>query len=310
MAVFVPGADANFIGALRELPRITIQSDGSVVPQTEYVVQDGNVYSLRADLQQKYVLNISCSNIVFDGQGHVINGSGNVFLADKWIGYNCEGITIAEQTNVTIKNIEVTGFEQPGIYVYKCSGISMFKVQAELTRFSGTENRTILTCKTPIDLMDSNNSVFCKSTLGLGITNSKNNLIYMNDISSVSIGSNSANFWDNGSVGNYWRYYLVRYPDASEIGGTGIADTPYVINEDNVDSFPLLQLVQVDDIRTEEPQPSTQDSQEAKPLAQDSWDTESFLIVLAGGVSAVLIAAVIAVFVYRKRHNAVETPVR
>ena len=35
--------------------------------------------------------------------------------------------------------------------------------------------------------------------------------------------------WDNGTVGNYWSDYTTRYPGASEIGHTGVCDTPYTI---------------------------------------------------------------------------------
>jgi hypothetical protein len=49
--------------------------------------------------------------------------------------------------------------------------------------------------------------------------------------------------WDNGSVGNYWSNYKSKYPNASEIGTTGIGDTPYVIDEKNIDHYPLMYPV-------------------------------------------------------------------
>jgi hypothetical protein len=54
--------------------------------------------------------------------------------------------------------------------------------------------------------------------------------------------------WDNGSLGNYWSDYFSKYPDASEIGDTGIGDTPYVINDNNIDYFPLMYPVGVPEI--------------------------------------------------------------
>jgi nitrous oxidase accessory protein NosD len=35
--------------------------------------------------------------------------------------------------------------------------------------------------------------------------------------------------WDNGTVGNYWSDYRTIYPNATEIDGTGIGNTPYRI---------------------------------------------------------------------------------
>ena len=40
------------------LPEIVIKSDGSVVPETEFIAQSGSVYSLKADIQRKYTITI------------------------------------------------------------------------------------------------------------------------------------------------------------------------------------------------------------------------------------------------------------
>ena len=41
-------------------------------------------------------------------------------------------------------------------------------------------------------------------------------------------------------LGDYWGDYKEKYPDAEEIDGTGIEDTPYSINSDN-DNYPLVE---------------------------------------------------------------------
>jgi len=53
--------------------------------------------------------------------------------------------------------------------------------------------------------------------------------------------------WDNGTSGNYWSDYLTRYPNASEIGNTGVGDTPLYINENNIDHYPLMEPVIIPD---------------------------------------------------------------
>jgi parallel beta-helix repeat protein len=53
------------------------------------------------------------------------------------------------------------------------------------------------------------------------------------------------NVWDNGTAGNYWSDYLTRYPNASEIDGTGIGNTRFYINENNFDRYPLMNPVTV-----------------------------------------------------------------
>jgi hypothetical protein len=55
------------------------------------------------------------------------------------------------------------------------------------------------------------------------------------------------NSWDDGypSGGNYWSDHngtdSFCGPYQNETGGDGIGDTPYVINDNNVDHYPLMQ---------------------------------------------------------------------
>lgn len=50
----------------------------------------------------------------------------------------------------------------------------------------------------------------------------------------------NGNFWDNGSLGNYWSDYEMRYPNATNNGV--VWDTPYEINGSttDVDNYPLV----------------------------------------------------------------------
>ena len=79
---------------------------------------------------------------------------------------------------------------------------------------------------------------------------SNNNIIFhnnfINNARQASI-SESASVWDDGypSGGNYWSDYTgVDYysgPYQNETGSDGIGDTPYVIDEDNIDRYPLVE---------------------------------------------------------------------
>ena len=48
--------------------------------------------------------------------------------------------------------------------------------------------------------------------------------------------------WDNGAEagGNYWSDYQTRYPTAVQVGQTGTGNTPYMINTNNTDNYPLM----------------------------------------------------------------------
>jgi len=92
-----------------------------------------------------------------------------------------------------------------------------------------------------------------------------NNLIYQNNFSGnkaagslqVSIPGiwsiegmtpGGGNVWDNGAAGNYWSDYAIRYPNASEIGSSGIGNTPYYINENNMDRYPLINPIEFSEL--------------------------------------------------------------
>ena len=56
-----------------------------------------------------------------------------------------------------------------------------------------------------------------------------------------------SNFWDNGTVGNYWSNYTQKYPNVREVGSSGIGDIPYVIGTNNtpVSSASALGLAEI-----------------------------------------------------------------
>jgi len=68
-----------------------------------------------------------------------------------------------------------------------------------------------------------------------------NNLI--DNIVQVRSTYGALNIWDDGypSGGNYWSDYEERYPDAIELDGSGLWDTPYFIDENNQDNYPLME---------------------------------------------------------------------
>jgi parallel beta-helix repeat protein len=113
----------------------------------------------------------------------------------------------------------------------------------------------------------SNNQIFGNTIrdngVGIGISGS-GSLIYQNNFINntiqVSMHESAKAVWDNGKEGNYWSDYLKKYPDAKEVSNTGIGNTPYHIDEDNVDNHPLMRPVDISLIPefhdgTDEPEP-------------------------------------------------------
>lgn len=84
---------------------------------------------------------------------------------------------------------------------------------------------------------------------GTGLELGLDNVIYgnnfVNNSEQVDAGSTLPNVWDKGTIGNYWSDYQTKYPNAKEIGSSGIGNTTYVIDSSNIDHYPLTKLVAI-----------------------------------------------------------------
>ncbi len=77
-----------------------IRSDGSIDPPTLPIQKNGNTYTLTNAISN-YTLEIQCSNIVIDGAGFTLLGNGL---------YGYQAITVTDQNNITIKNLNIEQF--------------------------------------------------------------------------------------------------------------------------------------------------------------------------------------------------------
>jgi parallel beta-helix repeat protein len=97
------------------------------------------------------------------------------------------------------------------------------------------------------------------------------------------------NTWE----GNYWSDYQTRYPNATEIYGTGVGDTPYEINENNIDYKPQFSPSQISS-PTQPPQNTqvpeatqTADTQQTHLDPDSSLNPQLLVIIAVAGVLAV-----------------------
>jgi parallel beta-helix repeat protein len=94
------------------------------------------------------------------------------------------------------------------------------------------------------------NSISASNEDGIHLYYSSNNTIYhnnfVNNTQHVRFEFGYANFWDDGypSGGNYWSGYrgvdLYSGPYQNETGYDWIGDSPYVIDQNNIDRYPLM----------------------------------------------------------------------
>jgi hypothetical protein len=275
------------------LPTITIKSGGSVEPETDYITQMGNVYALTGDIKGKFALVIASSDIIIEGCGHVVNGSASSSRNPK-LGFANNGLRLQGVSNVTVKNLTVTGFMDRQIRIDSCRNCYFFGLNGEFNSYDCSAN-TFTNCSIGGKLWASTNNIITKCNVSyINLENSnatifENNFLYQNCVEVYP--PDKAVLWDNGSIGNCWSDYLEKYPNASEVGNTGVGDTPYVIDANNVDNYPLM--VPFQQLPAPTPQPP-EPTQEAEPFPT---------LIVAGATGALAIIAASLGFVYYKRKS-------
>jgi parallel beta-helix repeat protein len=245
---------------------ITINVDGSVSPSTAPIQHTGNIYVLTSNVNGS--ISVSRNNAVFDGQGYTLvgelflNGVSNVTVENFNIagsgGLQDEqvGISLTRTSDVVVDNNTITGMgsllamNAQGLYagVYVDDGSSNVISGNNLVNnidaiyFYNTKNNFVV----GNSLTDMSNPWGINGP-GVFFDNASNNTVYHNNfynpIGEQASGSNSINIWDDGypGGGNYWSDYQTKYPNAVEIDNSGIGNTPYVIDSQNKDRYPLME---------------------------------------------------------------------
>ena len=304
LGLFIPSSTGLIINSTLAypsvyLPYITIKTDGSIEPQTEFIQQQGNTYTLTKDISGKYALIIQCSNIVFDGAGYTINGSSVYDRASN------SGISIENVRNVIVKDILIIGFMgRGGILLENCSNCLIFNANTTwnidlsdshfvtvsncyigYTLGLGVENQVT---HSTIETLNLSNSSFCTEnniTEVLMTKGCNNNTLFNNNFLGQNnfIVSSEKNFWDNGSLGNYW----------SDYSGTG----SYFINSNNVDHYPLKNPVNITSIAT--PTPSLIPT----PPPEDRNPPHLELIDYLLPISIILAIIIVSVLLFRRHQK-------
>ena len=102
--------------------------------------------------------------------------------------------------------------------------------------------------------------------------------------------------WDNGKEGNYWSDYQSNYPNATEV--EGMWGIPYVIDENNVDHYPLTQKVNINSAA-----PTKADNP-----AQNPNQTQTIIEIVIVAVIVIAMVFVLLLRRYRKTPNLKRLP--
>jgi parallel beta-helix repeat protein len=178
----------------------------------------------------------------------LINSSSNALCENNITNSMFAGVCIYDASNYDIvsgNNIERN----------QLSGISIgggFALVAAGSNYNIVSGNNITNNMCGMELYSSSNNAISGNNItnsynGICLSGSSDNRFFHNNFNNntqhVSSDYYSINGWDDGypSGGNYWSDYLTRYPNATEIDRTGIGNTPYAIDSNNTDDYPLMK---------------------------------------------------------------------
>lgn len=136
------------------------------------------------------------------------------------------------------------------------------------------------------------NNISGCSKIGAFFANASGNLIQRNNFlrnAQQAYSNGSSNTWDADGAGNYWDNY-----NATDNDGNGIGDTPYVIDESNVDHYPLTRINN---------NASPLQAETISPNPQPQNYSPSVVALVAVGILVGTVAGIAIALSFRKRKS-------
>jgi len=211
--------------------------------------------------------NISGNNITNNGHGvSLIGSSGNSIYGNNITLNNEYGIRLEYSSENSVSENNITANSYYGILA-RASNNSIFENKIADNAYgisldSSSDNsisgnnitnngRGISLSYSPRNNITENNIANNEyGTVLVGYSPDYTNCIYhnnfINNTNQAQVTVGYENVWDDGypSGGNYWSNYtgldLFSGPYQNVTGGDGIGDTPYIVDENNTDRYPLM----------------------------------------------------------------------
>jgi parallel beta-helix repeat protein len=213
---------------------------------------------------------------IYPGTAVKLYGSDKNRISNNTMRSNCDGVSLEDSSNYNIVSYNNLTKHHYGMHVTNGSKYNVvsnnivsltdlvaIRLEWEMypprspVMFNNITNNVLHDNMYGVFLdYPSYNNTVCGNTIydnyvGIDVHKSHNNTLYHNNLINNTINARrrdveSLNTWDNGypSGGNYWSDYVgvdVKKGSGQDLPGSdGIGDTPYVIDADNIDHYPLM----------------------------------------------------------------------
>lgn len=201
--------------------------------------------------------NVTVKDLVLKGNGYglLLWETNDTRIENVTASSNVQGVNLGNCTNVTIRGCSIADNVDGGVFLNSSVACKISENDVRANSYSGVR------LEYSSDVTIDGNNVTGTSGDGLMIAYGENNSVsgnlieenlngvrvfaaygdvlyhnsFVHNHAQVEIYDASSCVWDRESEGNYWSDYA-----GTDSNHDGLGDTPYAINADNVDHYPLV----------------------------------------------------------------------